>query len=77
MAHRLSLRQDAYEALERANRPGESFSDAVLRILAQERPRQKDPWIFVEARRPQGEDLDKRLAEVEEWRDADRASRDN
>ena len=32
----ISVRKDAYEKLKKAKRPGESFSDAILRILSSE-----------------------------------------
>lgn len=70
----VSLRPDAYEALRRAKRPEESFSDAVLRLLAEHRARARDPWKFVRAKRRHLRSLDERLAEVEAWRDADRVA---
>lgn len=39
----VQLSDDAYAALKARKRPGESFSQAVLRLSAAS----KDPWLFV------------------------------
>lgn len=43
MTKQVQLSDDAYAALKARKRPGESFSQAVLRLSAAS----KDPWLFV------------------------------
>lgn len=43
MTKQVQLSDEAYTALRARRRPGESFSQAVLRVLASV----KDPWAFV------------------------------
>ena len=72
MTHQVSLRGAAYEALRREKRPGESFSDVVLRIIQEARPRAKDPWSFLAGPPLDPRGMERRLQEIEGWRDADR-----
>ena len=76
MSHQVSLRREAYQALRDAKQPNESFSDAILRILREQRSAKKDPWVFIRGQQTDPSDLEKRLAEVERWRDDDRVSLD-
>lgn len=71
----VSLKPEAYLALRKVRRPGESFSDAVLRLLQEHQAQARDPWRFVRGKRRRLRTLPQRLAEVEAWRDADRVSR--
>lgn len=75
MTHQVALSREAYQALRKAKRAEESFSDAVLRLLQEQRSHQRDPWKFVRAHRRHVLSTEERLAEVETWRDADRAQR--
>lgn len=75
MTHQVSLSRVAYQALREAKEPGESFSDVVLRLLRERETVRRDPWKFVRAPRDPVLDLERRLAEVDAWRDADRISR--
>jgi predicted CopG family antitoxin len=72
VTHQVALSREAYQALRKAKRPEESFSDAVLRLLHAHRAAEHDPWKFVRARRRHVRSVEERLAEVEAWRDADR-----
>lgn len=67
MTKQVALADATYARLKRAKRPGESFSQAIERMLDQV----KDPLGFVDRLPPLDIDHDAWLAEVEAWRNAD------
>ena len=73
MTRQVALSDEAYAELTREKSPGESFSQAVLRLLRSARLARKDPMAFVH--RPHGFVMtpDELLRAIEEDRDADRA----
>lgn len=75
MTPQVSLSREAYPSLGREKRPPEIFSDVVLRLLREHRARRRDPWKFVRARSRRLRGVERRLAEVEALRDADRVPR--
>lgn len=71
MTRQVSLSEDAYSALRREKREAESFSQAVMRLLATARRAEKDPMKFVGRRRRRVIPVEEHLALVEQWRDED------
>lgn len=50
MTNRVDLSDEAFEALDRERREGESDSEVLLRLIEEARSTRKDPWHFVRSR---------------------------
>ena len=67
MTKPVALADDTYQRLKRRKRPGESFSEAIERLMRDQR---KDPMLFV-AKVPRSKiSAARRLKEIEADRDA-------
>lgn len=66
MTKPVALANHTYERLKRRRRPGESFSEAVERLISNQR---KDPMSFVRSAPKSKRPVKRRLAEIEAERE--------